>query len=186
MLDQLIQSTADLDPQSLDEGARAASGVRTSTPKAKPAHLRLDAEQRLWLHRDGSAVRVQPVRCFPWSAPLELVSLRDEDECELLLVQKPEELDPASAQALASALLGPGFVLEVQAVHSIEEDYEVRVWHTETQQGKRTFQTKLDEWPWPAPNGGHLVRDLAGDLIRLPPLDTLDAKSRKLLWAYVG
>ena len=62
----------------------------------------------------------------------------------------------------------------------------MRVWHTQTRQGKRTFQTKLDEWPWASPDGGHLVRDLSGDLFRLPPVETLDAKTRERLWAYVG
>jgi hypothetical protein len=83
-------------------------------------------------------------------------------------------------------LLGTGFVLDVCRVESIEEDYEMRIWHTETRQGKRTFQSQLDEWPWPAPDGGHLVRDFAGDLFRLPPLDALDENTRRWLWAYVG
>ena len=64
--------------------------------------------------------------------------------------------------------------------------YEVRVWHTQTRQGKRTFQTKLDEWPWASPDGGHLVRDLSGDPFRLPPVETLDEKTLERLWAYVG
>jgi hypothetical protein len=35
-------------------------------------------------------------------------------------------------------------------------------------------------------DGGYLVRDLAGDLFRIPPLESLDERSRALLWAYVG
>jgi len=155
-------------------------------PAPPVARLELDAALRLWLAHGGRRVRVKPVRCFPWSSPGELVSLRDERGREELLVESLGELDAASARALASALLDTGFVLEVCRVHSIEEDYEMRIWHTETRQGKRTFQTKLDEWPWAAPDGGHLVRDLAGDLFRLPPLDTLDEKTRRWLWAYVG
>jgi hypothetical protein len=73
-----------------------------------------------------------------------------------------------------------------EVARPIEEDYEMRIWHTMTRQGKRTFQTQLDEWPWPSPDGGHLVRDLGGDLFRLPALETLDEKSRSCLWAYVG
>jgi hypothetical protein len=30
-----------------------------------------------------------------------------------------------------------------------------------------------------------LLQDVAGDLFRIPPGDRLDAKSRKLLWAFV-
>jgi len=156
-----------------------------STLPAAP-RLELDAALRLWLSRGERRVHVKPVRCFPWSSPGELVSLRDEHDREELLVEHVGELDPDSARALACALLSTGFVLEVCGVDSIEEDYEMRIWHTTTRQGKRTFQTKLDEWPWAAPDGGHLVRDLAGDLFRLPPLDTLDEATRRWLWAYVG
>jgi hypothetical protein len=154
-------------------------------PPPKP-RLRLDAAQRLWLDQGDKVVRVQPVRCFPWSSPSELVSLRDEHDAEHFLVGQLSELDAESSHALERAMLGVGFVLDVHTIESIEEDYEVRVWHTHTRHGKRTFQTKLDEWPWASPDGGHLVRDLSGDLFRLPPLDTLDKRTREWLWAYVG
>jgi hypothetical protein len=150
------------------------------------ARLHLDAALCLWLTRGDLRVRVRPVRCFPWSSPAELISLRDENDREELLVERPSDLDPTSARALQTALLAAGFVLDIERVDSIEEDYEMRIWHTETRHGKRTFQTKLDEWPWASPDGGHLVRDLAGDLFRLPPLETLDEKTRRQLWAYVG
>jgi hypothetical protein len=171
-------------PTSLESAAAADTpGARESLPRAR---LCLDAALRLWLVRDGTRVRVKPVRCFPWSAPGELVSLRNEQDGEELLVTSLSELDAEGARALAVALDGAGFVLEVERIDSIEEDYEMRIWRAETRHGKRTFQTKLDEWPWATPDGGHLVRDLAGDLFRIPPLETLDEKSQKWLWAYVG
>jgi hypothetical protein len=165
----------------------AAPASPTATPgEHGPATLCLDEAFRLWLVRGEQRVPVRPVRCFPWSAPGELVSLRDEQDREQLLVAHPSELDATSLRALATALGGAGFVLEVERIESIEEDYEMRIWHAQTRHGKRTFQTKLDEWPWATPDGGHLVRDLAGDLFRLPPLETLDPKTRDWLWAYVG
>src|SRR6187402_2643282 len=80
------------------------------------ARLSLDAAHRLWLTLAGEAVQVRPVRCFPWSSPLELVSLRDHDDEEHLLVAELSELDAASAEALKTALLGVGFVLDVQSI----------------------------------------------------------------------
>jgi uncharacterized protein DUF1854 len=162
----------------------APAGARRNG--SSDVQLDLDAALRLWLRRGENPIRVRPVRCFPWSAPGELVSLRDERGSEQLLVERLQDLDALSARALETALLGTGFVLDVQRVESIEEDYEIRIWHTETRHGHRTFQTKLDEWPWASPDGGHLVRDLAGDLFRIPPLESLDERSRALLWAYVG
>ena len=160
--------------------------TRSETRPRSCPRLWLGPGQRLWLNHDGRSVSVRPVRCFPWSAPGELVSLRDGDEQEQYLVESLAELDPSSREALASAMLSAGFVLEVDALLSIEEDYEVRIWRARTRHGLRTFQTRLDEWPWAAPDGGHLIRDLCGDLFRLPPVEQLDEKSRHCLWAYVG
>jgi hypothetical protein len=162
------------------------SETRSEPRRRSSPRLWLGPGQRLWLDHEGRSVSVRPVRCFPWSAPAELVSLRDGDDQEQYLVESPEDLDPSSRAALASALLSAGFVLEVDAILSIEEDYEVRIWRARTRHGLRTFQTRLDEWPWAAPDGGHLIRDLCGDLFRLPPAEQLDEKSRHCLWAYVG
>ncbi|MEY4546589.1 MAG: hypothetical protein RL685_2784 [Pseudomonadota bacterium] len=158
------------------------SGVH---PRSTP-RLWLGAGQRLWLEHAGKTACVRPVRCFPWSAPGEQVSLRDKDEQEHYFVSSPEELDVASRAALTSAMASAGFVLEVDEVRSVEEDYEVRVWRVHTRQGARTFQTRLDDWPWRAPDGTYLIRDLCGDLFRLPPAERLDRKSQRWLWAYVG
>ena len=159
-----------------------ASGVH---PRSTP-RLWLGPGQRLWLEHAGKVACVRPVRCFPWSAPGELVSLRDKDEQEHYFVTSLEELDAASRAALRTALACAGFVLEVSAVLSVEEDYEVRVWKVRTRQGARIFQTRLDDWPWRAPDGTYLIRDLCGDLFQLPPAERLDRQSQRWLWAYVG
>ncbi len=162
--------------------AASGSGVR---PRSTP-RLWLGPGQRLWLEQTGEEVCVRPVRCFPWSAPGQLVSLRDKSDQEHCFVSAPEDLDPASRAALIAAMASAGFVLEVDAVQSVEEDYEVRVWKVHTRQGARTFQTRLDDWPWRAPDGTYLIRDLCGDLFRLPPAERLDPGSQRWLWAYVG
>jgi len=167
------------------EGELTATSELHVLAPARP-RLWLGAGSQLWLELGGKAVAVRPVRCFPWSAPGELVSLRDSEDREHHLVETLSGLDPVSAAALQLATESAGFVLEVEAILSIEEDYEVRVWRARTRHGTRTFQTKLDEWPWSAPDGGYLLRDLCGDLFRVPPVETLDEPSRKWLWAYVG
>jgi hypothetical protein len=113
------------------------------------------------------------------------LSLRDSDEEEFALVRDPAELDPRSRAALERALAVAGFVFEVTRVLEIEEEVEIRRWRVETQQGPRTFQTRLDDWPRTLPHGGLLIRDLAGDLYHLGRPEQLDRKSRDLLWAFV-
>src|SRR5688500_12114023 len=104
---ELTSPTSDDAPNSAPATPNAPA-----TPDA-PTRLRLSEDRRLWLEQGGSSVRVQPVRCFPWSSPTELVSLRDENEREQLLVQKLADLDSDSAGALQTAMQGVGFVLEV-------------------------------------------------------------------------
>jgi len=160
---------------------------RESESSALPAlSLFIGADSCLRLERGEAAILVRAVRCFPWSQPARHISLRDDEGVEQHLVEDPAELDPGSRAALAHALAPAGFVLEIEAVESIVEDYEVRVWRTRTRHGARTFQTALDAWPWPAPAGGHFLQDIAGDLYRLPPLEELDQHSRERLFAYVG
>jgi hypothetical protein len=140
---------------------------------------------RLWAVKDGVERAVVVRRCFPWSEPGRFVSLRDDDEEEFALVRDPAELDVESRRALETALVDAGFVLQVTRVLEIEEEVELRHWRVETRQGPRLFQTRLDDWPRALPQGGLLVRDVAGDLYHLAEPRELDRRSRKLLWAFV-
>src|SRR5258705_13692004 len=139
----------------------------------------------LWALRGDEERAVSLRRCFPWSDPTRNLSLRDSDEEEFALVRDPAELDPRSRAALETALTVAGFVFEVTRVLEIDEEVEIRRWRVETQQGPRTFQTRLDDWPRTLPHGGLLIPDLAGDLYHLAQPAALDRQSRELLWAFV-
>jgi Domain of unknown function (DUF1854) len=147
--------------------------------------LRIATDGRLVLLVDGEAVPVRLRQCFPWSEPGLHLSLRDDEDREVAIVDDPAELDPQSRSALERALAEAGFVLEVTHVLDIDEEVEIRQWIVETRQGRRSFQTHLDDWPRALPNGGILIRDVAGDLYRLVPPAQMDRKSRELLWAFV-
>jgi hypothetical protein len=153
--------------------------------KTRALAIERRVDGRLWAGWDGAAVPVRLVRCFPWSAPARLLSLRDEDDAEVALIAELSQLDEESQEVLAGALMEAGFVLEVVGVDEIEEDVEIRRWKVRTRQGPRSFQTALDAWPREAPGGGLLIEDVAGDLFRIPPPDELDARSRKRVWAFL-
>lgn len=150
--------------------------------------LRLErrTDGQLWatLGEEERAVRVR--RLFPWSEEDRHVSLRDASNREFALVGPGDELDAESRRTLDEAVETSGFVLEVTRVIALEEEIEIRVWRVETRQGPRTFQTPLDDWPREMPGGGLLIRDVAGDLYLIPDPEAVDAKSRELLWAFVG
>jgi hypothetical protein len=153
--------------------------------ETEPLELRHQSDGRLVAGIDGRRVAVKLRQCFPWSEPTRYISLRDSDDKEVAIVDNPSTLDNESRQALELALAEAGFVLEVTRVLDIDEEIEIRQWKVETKQGNRSFQTHLDDWPRVLPSGGLLIRDVAGDLYRLPDPATLDKKSRALLWAFV-
>ena len=159
--------------------------VREVAVGPAPVGLRIASDGRLHVHLDGRCVAVRLRQCFPWSEPGLHLSLRDDEDREVAIVDDPALLEPESRRALEQALAEAGFVLEVTRVVDLNEEVEIRQWTVETEQGRRSFQTHLDDWPRILPGGGLLIRDVAGDLYRLATPSSMDKKSRELLWAFV-
>jgi hypothetical protein len=147
--------------------------------------LRTTGDGRLLAIIEGEPVTVRLRQCFPWSEPHRHLSLRDDHEREVALVEDPAMLAPESRDALEQALAEAGFVLDVTRVLAIDEEVEIRQWTVDTRQGRRSFQTHLDDWPRVLPMGGLLIRDVAGDLYRLAAPQKMDRRSKELLWAFV-
>jgi hypothetical protein len=148
--------------------------------------LKRRGDGRLWIRSGESEMAVRVHRCFPWSEPGRFLSLRDAEDREVAMVSDISELDPASRTALQRTLVEAGFVLTVTRIVRVEEEVEIRTWEVETEQGPRTFQTCLDDWPLDVPGGGVIIRDVAGDLYHVADPDTLDGASRRWLWAFLG
>jgi hypothetical protein len=147
--------------------------------------LHSGGDGRLFVIVGGTSASVRLRQCFPWSEPHRHLSLRDDKDREVALIDDPADLAPASRRALEDALAAAGFVLVVTRVLGVDEEVEIRHWSVETVQGSRTFQTHLDDWPRLLPGGDLLIRDVGGDLYRLANPRTMDRKSRELLWAFV-
>ncbi len=133
--------------------------------------------------RAGERTSARVIPCFPWSDSMKYISLRDEKDKELAFVSDFDELDIDSRQALLEALAQASFVLEIMKIESIEEEYEIRNWKVVTRQGACSFQTKMTDWPRKLANGEVLIRDVSGNLFYVERPETMDKKSRKLLWA---
>lgn len=155
------------------------------TERACPPRLERGRDGQLWLTQDGRASAVRIARCFPWSARNRFISLRDEDRNELLLIEDPGSLDTSSRETLEDALVEADFVLDIERIRDIEEEIEIRCWDVETSRGRRSFQTRRDDWPRRVPGGGILIRDVSGDLYYVGEPAGLDAASRKLLEIFV-
>ncbi len=147
--------------------------------------LRTALDGRLVVVIDDRSVPVRLRQCFPWSEPGLHLSLRNDEDREVAIIDDPAQLEDESRRALEHAIAEAGFVLEVTRVLEINEEVEIRQWVVETEQGARSFQTHLDDWPRILPSGGLLIRDVAGDLYRFSSPQTMDKRSRELLWAFV-
>ena len=140
---------------------------------------------QLWATTNGADHPVRVHRCFPWSEPDRFLSLRDSENQEIAMVTHLDELNKESRAALTAVLVEAGFVLRVLNILKVNEEVEIRSWQVETEQGPRSFQTKLDDWPWEVPGGGIVIRDVSGDLYHVAAPEDMDEKSRKWLWAFV-
>jgi hypothetical protein len=147
--------------------------------------LRSGGDGRLLATIDDQEVSVRLRQCFPWSEPHRHLSLRDDKEREVALIDDPAQLAPASRCALEDALAAAGFVLVVTRVVGVDEEVEIRHWSVETVHGPRTFQTHLDDWPRTLPGGDLLIRDVGGDLYRLANPQGMDRTRREFLLAFV-
>ena len=147
--------------------------------------LRTGPDGRLQCQSAEAWIPVRAVRCFPWISADRHFSLRDRDGKEVALVDDPTDLDGGSRQALQLAVAASASCLEICKIRRIVQDIELRVWEVETKAGARKFQTELDSWPELIPGGGSIVRDITGDLYRIPRPEELDQASKKLLWAFL-
>ena len=162
-----------------------SSIVDTEPAPVQGLTLRTAKDGRLIVIIGDRPVPVRLRQCFPWSEPGLHLSLRDDEDREVAIIGDPATLEDESRQALEHAIAEAGFVLEVTRVFEIDEEVEIRQWVVETEQGKRSFQTHLDDWPRILPSGGLLIRDVAGDLYRFSSPGMMDKTSRELLWAFV-
>jgi hypothetical protein len=182
-----VTKTGESDGHYVAGTAPFSSSMAVGPAPMKGLKLWRGTDGQLWGQSDAEpeprAVRV--CRLFPWSQPSEYVSLRDADDEELALVRTPSQLDAESRGALEVSLAEAGFVMEIEAILSVEEEIEIRTFEVRTAQGPRTFQTERDEWPRELEGGGLLIRDVAGDLYAVRHPDRLDATSLKHLWIFL-
>ncbi|MBC8465687.1 DUF1854 domain-containing protein [bacterium] len=159
---------------------------KSETKSDSPLKLERRVDGQVWLSRNGSETLVQVTPCFPWSCPDKYISMRDDEDEEIALVEELSVLDKESQSIVHSALMEAGFIMTIKRVLATREDFEIRTWEVETEQGYRRFQTKLEDWPRGVPGGGIIIKDVGGDLFYIKDPDALDEKSRKQIWAFVG
>lgn len=159
-------------------------------PTSKVQHNSYSISGDGLLRRGDDIVTIS--RCFPWSEPAKWLSIRDQDEKELDLIEDASLLDPVSALSILQAVGEAAFVLKIKRIKSVEEQFELRCWTVELAEVEeelslistgavRRFQTKLNAWPRELPGGGVLIQDVVNDFYLVEDMKRLDSHSQKLL-----
>ena len=151
----------------------------------KKWRLILESDGDLTLFAKGEKTRVNLKPCFPWTTPGKYFSLVNKDGEEVEFVADANTLDDNSKKAVNLSLAEAGFCFQVINIIKVEEEFELRRWWVETQQGHRQFQTKLLDWPRVMPGGGLLVQDVHGDLFYIKDPSRLPSSGKKMLSAFI-
>jgi hypothetical protein len=153
----------------------------------KAVRLELDPLGRLVARFPSGAVAegLVPVRCFPFSAPGELIALCDVRGHEVWCVDRLEELDPASRELLLAELARREFVPELHRILSISPGPEPTQWEVETDRGKTCIRLPNEDCVRRLEPDGALIIDDCGIRYRVGSLRQLDGRSRKLLRRYL-
>lgn len=145
-----------------------------------------DNSSLLYWSDEGKSIPVQVRRCFPWSTPNRFLSLRNEKDDEVFLIEDVSELDEVSRAHLEKYLNKMDFIISIVKVNSVIDEVELRRYDVTTEQGDRFFQTKLDDWPTITKDGSVVIQDLAGDLYIIKSPHKLDQKSREVIAPYIS
>ena len=152
--------------------------------------LRDNGDTRLLLrHTDEQGVvqetPVQAVCCFPWTQRRAFISLRDDKGHELRLIQDLDQVTPMVRELIETHLTRRLFIPRITHVASIAEQTELFLWKVGTDAGPRSFLTASNESPRSLGGGRVLIKDVGNDLYLIENPETLDEKSRRLLWIYL-
>ncbi len=157
----------------------------TSQPESVGLQLSRLPDGRIEALSAGVRTVVRISVCFPWTAPGTFVSLRDDNNVEVALIEDIATLDGESRGVLEQGLREANFSFEITAIRVLKLEFEIRHWEVECVQGVRRFQTPKEDWPHRLPPNGLLITDVAGDIYKIPDWTMLDRTSRRLLKAYL-
>jgi hypothetical protein len=140
-----------------------------------------DEQGRLVLRRPGKddVVDVRLRRAFPWTMPGRLVSVRDSEGKELLLIDSLEQLDAGRRKVIESALADASFVPRIVGVEDVDVRFGYQQWKVRTDRGPAQFRVQEREDIRFLPDGRFRIKDADGTVYEMVSLADLDEVSRR-------
>jgi hypothetical protein len=155
--------------------------LRLFDPKA--VRLTRDAFGRLQL-AVGIEERYEPVRAariLPLTAPDSFISLQDEEGEEIGVIEDLDPLDRDSRRILQEELDLVYLKPQVEAILKVDVRQGLISWSLKTSLGPRTVYVRDRSDIRPLPDGRIVLTDVHGARYEIPPIETLDDRSRSWL-----
>jgi len=134
--------------------------------------------------REEPVVDARVARCFPWSMPDVLISVRDSDGKEVALLESLDVLDANARQVVERELREKVFNPVIRRVTGYKNEFGVASLTAETDRGPVTFQIRSRDDVRRLSATRALFRDADGNTYELPDFEALDRESRKHLQHY--
>jgi len=127
---------------------------------------------------------VRVARCFPWSLPESLISLRDKDGKELVLLETLEGLSDEARELIEKELRDKVFAPQIRRILSFRERFGITTVKAETDRGEVTFQLRHREDIRALSSTRCILKDVDGNVYEVPDITTLDPASQRQLSTY--
>jgi hypothetical protein len=137
----MVASDQPLQGELQDTLAAAREGRPSWLTQPEGVRIWEDPFFRLHVSANGEEYHsVRPRRAFPLSSKADYVGFMDEDDKEVLMLARPQDLDKESRRALELALERVYYVARVLRVDSIAERMGVSHWEVKTDRGYAKFE----------------------------------------------
>ena len=135
----------------------------------------------------GDGIAIEPAefhRTFPFSAPDELISIRDSEGFEHGLLANLAGLPIETAELIRQELRRRYFAPRITAIDKLKEKFGRSHWTVQTDAGSTSFEVQNEHANLrDLPNGMLLLIDIHGNRYLLPPRAELEGRVRRQLEA---
>jgi len=104
---------------------------------------------------------------------------------EVTFIEHLEGLDGLSKNAIKQSLSNLSFALDIEEIHFIKDEVDIRKFSALTKQGERIFYTELEDWPEIKDDGSIYLTDIHRDIYRIKDVQRLDQSSQKWLSPFI-
>jgi hypothetical protein len=138
-----------------------------------------DGTLRVMVADEKCGLRVEAMRAFPLSHPLEHIVLRDGAEKQLGVLRSLDALSEPARGWIEEQLERRYFLPQVLAIHDIMERFGSSVWDLQTDRGRVTVSTRqMHEAIHEVEPNRFLITDAENNRYEIKDLQALDKESR--------